>query len=108
MDKVDFHTYEVSAHNPFECYPEGKYIIAAADDDGRYELHIRHTNGLGLTSKNKMTLLEAVTLSFHFRDELSLPASAIWIDLPNHVLDQPIILNRKVKEMMKRLGMYWK
>ena len=108
MDNVDFYTYEVGTHNPFERFPEGKYIVAAADDDGRYCLHIRHDNGLGLSSKDQMTLQEAVLLSFHFKEELNLPVAAIWIDLPNHVLDKPIILNRKVKELLKRMGMYWK
>ncbi|GIP51834.1 hypothetical protein J42TS3_08690 [Paenibacillus vini] len=85
--------------------PEGKYIVAAANDDGRYELHIRHTNGLGLSSENKRTLLEAV--SFYFRDELSLPASAIWVDLPNLCV-RPTDHFKSQSERDAEAGVYWK
>ncbi|GIO43167.1 hypothetical protein [Paenibacillus apis] len=59
-------------------------------------------------AKEKVTLYEAVTAAFYLIDDMGLFEKNFWIDLPNHVLDEPDILNRKLKDMMKRKGMYWK
>lgn len=108
MSNIQFNTYYLDDHNPFDRFPEGKYIAAEADESGMYSIHIRFNNGLGLTSKEKMILHEAAGLLFTYRDELELPNSAVWVDLPNHVVDEPGIFNRMVKNMLKRKGMYWK
>jgi hypothetical protein len=106
MAELTFRTYEVAKHNPFERFPEGKYIVAEADQDGMYALHIRFDNGLGLSSVNKMTLHEAANLAIRYQEGLGLPKSSVWFDLPDHVLEQPAILNRRLKEHLRRKGLY--
>lgn len=108
MDKMHFTNYDVAKHNPFERFPPGKYIVAEADDNGEYTLHIRFDNGLGRSSVEKMELLEVVILAFKCQEILELPFGAVWFDLPNHVVDNPSLFNRHVKEMLKRNGLYWK
>jgi hypothetical protein len=104
---MKFQTYEITKHNPFQKYPHEKYIVAEADSEGFYALHIRFENGLGLTSIDKMTLYEAVSCAFKYQEELGLPRSALWIDVPAHVLDKPDILSKKLKNKLQRSGLYW-
>lgn len=108
MNKMKFKTYELSEHNPFNQLSEGKLIALEADEEGLYSIHIRFKNGLGLTSKEKVTLHKAVTAALYLIDDMGLSVKNLWLDLPNHVLEEPGILNRKLKDMMTRKGLYWK
>jgi hypothetical protein len=105
--KLEFRTYELSSHNPLEMFP-GKLIVALADSEGKYTLHVHFKNGLGLESINRLTLHEASELVFRYAEGLEYPKQAVWIDLPDHVLEQPNIMNFKLKKQLQEIGLYWK
>lgn len=106
--RYTFRNYEIVKHNPFERFPPEKYIAAEADEAGEYTVHVRYKNGLGQSIVEKLTLFEAATLAFRFQDGLGLPQDSVWIDLPDHVINEPSILNRRIKDNLKKKGLYWK
>lgn len=104
---MNFQTYEVAVNNPLINY-DGAKIGAISDHDGRYTLYVHLKNGLGLSSVEKLTLLEATTAAFQFADELGYSDDMVYIDLPSHVLDQASILSRKLRKKLQARGLYWK
>lgn len=108
QSKITLNNYELAKHNPFERFPPGKYFVAEAHDDGTYTVHVRFDNGLGVSTEEKIELLEALRLINRWQGVLEMPNNTVWVDLPDHVLNEPNILNKKLKEMLKKMGLYWK
>lgn len=108
LPPVEFRTYCIADYNPFRKFPADKFILATADEAGLYEIHIRFPNGLGLSSVNKYDFYESAAHAFAYADELGYPDSAVWIDLPDHVIEQSDILSRKLKKELQQMGYYWK
>lgn len=108
MSTVTFNTYDLKEHNPFERFPAGKYVVAEANDDGLYNIHVRFDHGGGMTTIESFPLHRVFHIVSGFQADLELPNRAIWFDLPDHVLEQPSLFNRRLMATLKRKGMYWK
>lgn len=108
MSGIRFQSYKLSDYNPFSRFPHGKLVVAEADVDGLYSLHVQLKNGYGLSSIDKFSLLEVERLINGYAQELEYPRSVIWLDLPDHVLEQPILFNKKLKRYLQNQGLYWK
>ncbi|MEM5817326.1 MAG: hypothetical protein AAGU16_05610 [Desulfitobacterium hafniense] len=105
---IEFRTYEIAKHDPFEQFPNEKFIYAESDSDGMYTLHVRFKNGLGLSSTEKLTFHDAAVIAFAYAEEIGYSEGLVWVDLPEHVLEQPDVLNRTLKKSLQRAGLYWK
>lgn len=106
--RITINNYDLAEHNPFERFPSGKYFVAEAHNDGKYTVHVRFDNGLGVSTEEKVDLREAMRLIIRWQGALEMPNNTIWVDLPDHVLNEPNILNKKLKEKLKRKRLYWK
>ena len=108
MQTVDFKTYFADEAPEFADWPERLVIWARADENGEYTLWMRFKNGLGLISASKYSLQEAIRLVESFKRDLDLSDREIKIDITADVLEQPHVLNRRLKKHLQRRGMYWK
>lgn len=105
--ELEFKTYEIAKYNPIKNY-EGKLIVALPDKDGNYTLYIHFKNGLGLESMNRFNLHEAYLLIERYGKCLEYEDHELYLQVSNEVLDQPGILNRRLKNKLRASGRYWR
>ena len=108
MRTVNFKTYWADEAPEFANWPEHLVIWARADENGAYTLMMRFENGLGLISASKYSLYEALRLVESFKHDLDLTDREIEIDITAAVLEQPHVLNRRLKKRMQSRGVYRK
>ncbi|WP_157515409.1 hypothetical protein [Luteimonas abyssi] len=107
--KQGMSTHNWREENVFTDWPEnGEILRTVANSKGVYEIHVRFENGIGLKSTRELNLEEALSLYLELDEKLELGPTERYIDLPNHVLEQSSIFNKKILEAMKKKGMYFK
>lgn len=89
----------------FKNFPEHVWVLAKANENGMYMIHAKvHPNGKCKTYPEEMTFQEALDRTLEMQEILGLPDEAVMIHINKAVVDQPSILNRKMKNYLNSKG----